>query len=294
MSNDTYVWIGGPQGFITDAGNWYDETTHSVAATPPSATTTLVFRPGTYSVSTEPTGEQGFDGGKLILLGGAHLTFSGTAIPPPTFNFTNITEQANASLTVTNAALWDNSVVLRSGATLDVSHTQFDGHALGIFGTELGAVTNTGGTEIYGVSAAVGNVPQPQLNVGHPGPGFLQTGGFTSSESVTPGATTLKINLGSFAQGSTPAAITLAADNPNNAAGFSALTIAAAGNGYTTDLFPSIAAAQAAVNAPSVGGYVAIGTIDVNTATLGTHQELISLKSGGTTTETLLITDKIV
>jgi hypothetical protein len=297
MPNDIYIWIGGAHGRMSDPSNWLDTATHKVAITAPTANTDLVFRPGNYTVTPDNAdGSVGFSAGKLLLLAGAHLTMNttinGTAEAPGVFSFQKVVEMHNSSLTVSGAALWDQKTLLLQGATLDGSHAQIDAHALGIFPMELGSLHNVGGTVL--IQGAVGNVPQADLNVGHPGPGFVQTGGFIQGESALPGASVLRIDLGSVAHGSALAPLQFGADNPANAAGFAGLTIREHGNGFITSLFPSIAAAQAVSNVPSVGGFVAIGSIDVDTSTLGSHRELVNLVSGGKTVETLVITDRVV
>jgi hypothetical protein len=295
MSDDTYVWIGGAQGEIGTASNWLDTATGSVATVPPSSSTTLVFQPGTYSVTPVSNGGVGFSGENLILQGGAHLTLTSPAggLPPGVFSFNQVMQAPGSSLTVSGAALWDSSTLLAPGATLDATHAAIDAHANGIFPIELGSLANSGTALLSG---ALGNVPQSGFNDGHTGPGFVQTGGFTQSESVLPSGNTLLINLGNITQGSSASPLQIGADNPDGSPGFSGLTISASsGNGFTPDLFPSIAAAMAAAfGPPTVGEYFSIGSIDVDTSLRGAHAELVSLDSGGRPIENLLITDHVV
>ena len=309
MTGATYVWIGPANGKMSDAANWRDMATRTVATAPPAIDTTLVFRPGTYSV-TSVTSESstsiatGVQAGKLVLLPGAHLTLNthSSFFPNPQpgiFTFQKVHEGPNSSLTVSGAALWSERTILDSGALLDGRASSLVTHVGGVYPLELGSLRNLGGTvmlrdSFQGANAMIGNVagaPDPH----HPGPGFAQIGGFVAGETVSPGPAALHVDLGDLHQGATFLPLQFAADDPNQSAGYSDLTINAHGDGFAPQLFQSIAGATTAFNQETgAAGYVPLGAVYLDTLSLGYHRELITLSSGSNAAERLIITDHIV
>jgi hypothetical protein len=148
----------------------------------------------------------------------------------------------------------------------------------------IGNVWNDGG--------ALVDASQGELAIG--APGFLQTGGFLSSESnVSDGMGDNWIMLGDIAQGASVGAIV---ESIWNQTGVSQVgTFAVSGSGFSLDMLPVVAAGNQPSGAypPSAPGVFA-GSIGVDTSGLGAHQETVSFSVGGHVEYNLFINDTVV
>lgn len=205
---------------------------------------------GTFS-SFDTVGYDNFNVGTMLIGGGARVALLGSIEDRPA------TETMHAG-----------NVVVDAGATLDLGVAPVDGADTIVSLTNDGAVI----------------APRPgDLFLG--GPGFVQQGLTTPGESFLHRGAGAMIDLGVIRQGSSVPAIELALDSGFAHAVQGSFTAFGDG-GFTPGGFAAttLQPHQTAATAPNVGG------IAVNTATLGSHVEVVRFSAG----YVLTVTDRVV
>jgi hypothetical protein len=269
----------------TSAG-WANDGTGVIGGTPdPGTGNTLIFPAGAVADAVLSPGNMS-NGGPVLPYGTIAIG-AGSAVDLGTFssfdtssydhfavNTVFVGARAGLSLlgSIEGQPATENiqagTVTLAAGATLDLGVVPQDISEVGP--DEIDILHNNGGTFI----APTGASYQPAgtvLQLG--GPGFVQTSGFTASESeVNNGLGHTTINLGDILQGSAASAIDLLINN------------AAAGGSFVF---------QSADHGFSFTQGSDAGTLGVDTATLGSHTALLGYTSGGVH-DVLMITDKVV
>jgi hypothetical protein len=249
----------------------WNGTSTTPASAAPTAADTVLYGAGNYVV-TDGGGPDTM--GAAVFVPGANVMFGEGE--PANYTIGTMWELPNSHVSFGGASVTAGNVVLTQGSTLtlnSVSQSGFD---------TISNIWNEGG--------ALTLINQANLHLG--GPGFVQTGGFTSSETDVHDGTNQWINLGNVAQGSHPAALDFDLQNGTNHAesGF----LFAQGDGGFTPTLPG------PVNLGPNGLYNyttdehPAGSLAVNTSQLGGHWEQLSYVGAGGVMATTGIWDNVV
>jgi hypothetical protein len=258
-------------GGFEHKGN-YANLNGTPASASPTAADIVLYGSTNYTVNSYDESGGQPTAGAAVFAPGANVNFVG--LPGYSgYTFGSLLEPAGSYVTVTDTPMSAGKVLLGPGSTLTLGDEPFGGV------DAIGNLWNEGGTLVN-----LGN-----LRLG--GPGFIQTGGFTTSETEIHAGINQWINLGNVAQGSHPAALDFDLLNSTNHAQ-SGFLFAQGDGGFTPNIPQTVNLGPAGVYNPTQEHTA--GSLAVNTGTLGGHWEQLSYVGSGGVMATTGIWDNVV
>jgi hypothetical protein len=256
---------------IGDAKNYVNLNGTSAGAAPTPADTVL-YGAANYAVNV---GLNPPSIGTAVLAPGANVAFNDFTLPGYELNFGNLFQPYGSHLTF-NAQVSAGNVLIGPGATLTLDEIPAPaaGPGGGAGPDTISNLWNTGGTLINHTNLSLG------------GPGFIQTGGITSSETEVHVGINQWINLGNIIQGSSVSDLDFTLLNGTNQTQVGSLI--GQGDGGFSAIVPPLPIGVFAHG--EHGG----GAIAVNTATLGGHWEQLAFTGTNGTIATTAVFDNVV
>jgi hypothetical protein len=232
----------------------------------PTAADTVLYGTANYLVHDIPTSDPVI--GAAVFAPGANVTFS--AAETDQYTFGSLIQPYGSNVTLQVAGYSIGNVLLGPGSHLTI------GSGFPDTLDAIGNLWNEGGTLTLS--------PNNTYQLG--GPGFMQTGGITSSETEVHAGINQWINLGNVTQGSILAPLDFTLLNETGATEVGTFT--AQGDGGFTPQLPRLPIGVFA------GGEHGAGAIDVNTGKLGGHWEQLAFKGASGTIATTAVFDNVV